>query len=350
MSKVILAAILASAANCQAQLPPALTESVPVRTLPGSYACLIRQGKDAYFFSEQVDKGQPNASGKICPGITLYSAGGKDFTRASFLKTVAPNQLIGDLYPAPAFPDPQKLDPDRLITRLGVAWSENDRKFYAIGYVSRGYPAPDHQVVPALFESENDDPLGRWIYRGIIKPTSQLIKDHCSGANLILDENHGSTVNHDSPLENKFVHYIEMGKIALLYSNDGREWFLHQDANGNIANMQPPDLRSEAPWIFPSVVRTNKDGLFMFITVGWPPQGHRLLHSEDGLIWRVISGERLLTNVGGLPKAKNVSLSYDESTDTIYLLITRTSSEHFKNIVAVKPSELYESQAGTKGD
>lgn len=344
MNKAILAAVLTSTATCHAAAPPIPTTSEPVRTLPGSYACLVRQGKNVYFFSEQVDNGQPNASGKICPGITLYSAEGRDFTRAGFLKTVAPNKLINDVYLDPAHPDPEKLDPDRLITRLGVAWSETDRKFYAIGYVSRGYPSPDHQVVPALFESENDDPRGRWTYRGRITPSNQLVKDHCSGANLIINENHGRTVNHESPLENKFVHYIEMGKIALLYSNDGREWFLRKDDDGNIANIQPPELRSEVPWIFPSVVRTKKDGLFMFITIGWPPRGHRLLHSEDGLTWKVISGEKLLTNVGGLPKAKNVSLSYDDSTDMLYLLITRTGSEHFKNILARKPSELYENQ------
>ena len=82
------------------------------------------------------------------------------------------------------------------------------------------------------------------------------------------------------------------------------------------------------------------NGFFLCVTLGWPPQGHRLLHSDDGLVWKVVGNGTVEKNVGGLPKAKNISLGYDDITDTIYLMITRTGTDHYKNIVSVKPPAL----------
>lgn len=315
--------------------PPIPETSTPIETLPGSYTAMVRQGDKVYFFSEQLATGVPNASGKICPGINVYAAEGPGFTKAAFLKTVAPNALINDLFSAP-----DQLDAARLVTRLGVAFSEKDQRYYALGYVSRSYPPSDGQVAPALYQSDTADPLGGWTYRGKITLDGKPFKGFSSGNNLILNDNHGSTVNHAAPLENKFAHYIDLKSLNLIYSNDGLEWFSAKNADGKPADLRPEHLRSDAGWIFPSAVRTKNDGYFLTITAGWPPQGHRLLHSMDGLEWKQVGSDNLKTNFGGLPKSKNVSLTYDGKTDTLYFLITRTGSEHFKNIVAVKPRDL----------
>jgi hypothetical protein len=298
---------------------------------------LVRQGKDSAFFSEQVEGGKANAAGKTCPGISVYAASGKDFTRASFLKTVAPNSLINDVFCASGV-----LDPDRLVTRLGVQYSGQDRRFYAVGYVSRGYPPADGLVVPAMFRSSTSDSCGAWEYLGKINPDGKPLQCWGSGGNLLINEDHGPTVNHLLPLANKFVHYIDAkpSSIFLIYSNDGKDWFFHKDAAGNPADLRPSEFRFDAGWIFPSVVRTKKDGLFMAVTVGWPPQGHRLLHSDDGLTWQVVGDGALETNVGGLPLAKNLSLGYDAPSDTLHLIITRTGSDHHKQIASVKPRAL----------
>lgn len=316
---------------------PIPSRSAPIRTLPGSYVSLVRQGRDSCFFSEQVEGGKANAAGKTCPGISVYAASGKDFTRASFLKTVAPNSLINDVFRAPGV-----LDPARLVTRLGVQYDGKDRKFYAVGYVSRGYPPADGQVVPAMFQSSTSDVCGAWEYLGKIHPDGKPLQCWGSGGNLLVNEDHGAAVNHQLPLANKFVHYIDAKpkSLFLIYSNDGTGWFFYKDALGNPADLRPSEFQSDAAWIFPSVVRTKKDGLFMAITVGWPPQGHRLLHSDDGLTWRVVGDGALETNVGGLSQAKNLSLGYDEPGDTLHLIITRTGSDHYKQIASVKPRAL----------
>lgn len=313
---------------------PLSDESSPINSLPGSYTSLVRKGNEFYFFSEQMARGTPNASGKICPGINAYAASGKNLERSAFLKTVAPNSLINDVFSSPGI-----LDSQRLLTRLGVQFSQKDGKFYAIGYVSRGYPPVDTQSGPAFYQSDSAYAEGSWSYLGKIYPDGKPVAGLCSGGNLIVNDEHGPTVDHQFPLKNKFAHYIDMGPLALMYSNDGVEWFFHKNDQGLPANLRPAAYQNDAPWIFPSVVRTKLDGLFMFITVGWPPQGHRLFHSDDGLTWKVVGSGRVEKNVGGLPHAKNISLAYDEPTDTIYMLITRTGSEHYKNIVAVKPKD-----------
>lgn len=313
---------------------PIPSQSSQIHTLPGSYVSLVRQGNDLYFFSEQVASGKPNAADKICPGINAYAASGNGLTKAKFLKTVASISLINDLFSSPG-----TLDPQRLLTRLGVVFSEKDQKYYALAYVSRGYPPTDMKSSPAMFQSDTADLMGKWSYFGKIMPDGKPIPGLCSGGNLLLNENHGATVNHQAPLQNKFAHYIDMGPLALTYSNDGVEWFFYKDERGFPANLRPTAYQGDAQWIFPTVVRTKNDGFFMFITVGWPPQGHRLFHSTDGLTWKVVGSGKVEKDVGGLPEAKNISLAYDEPTDTIYLLITRTGSDHYKNIVAVKPKD-----------
>lgn len=331
-----LLVFLAVFGTCFAAKDPVPTSSTPINTQPGSYCSLVRKGDDLYIFSEQLAKGKPNASGKVCPGISLYSVSGKNLTHSTFEKTVAPNDLINDLFSAPG-----KLDPARLLTRLGVRYSPKDQKFYAIAYVSRGYPPADGIVVPAMFQSQTADPKGDWSYLGKITLDGNPAKFFGSGGNLILNENPGPEVNHQSPLQNKFAHYTDNGPVLMLiYSNDGIQWYAYKDAQGNVADLRPSEFKDDKGWIFPSVVHTKNDGYFLFISVGWPPEGHRLLHSDDGLAWKIVGDGKMEKNVGGLPKAKNISLGYDESTDTIHLLITRTGSDHFKNIVSVKPKDL----------
>jgi len=315
---------------------PVPTTSSPINTQPGSYCSFVRQGDDLYIFSEQVAKGKPNASGKICPGINLYKASGKNLTRSNFEKTVAPNELINDLFSAP-----NELDPNRLLTRLGVQFSPKDQKFHAIAYVSRGYPSADGIVVPAMFASQTADPKGDWTYLGKITLDGGPVKFFGSGGNLLLNDQPAAEVDHRNPLANKFVHYTDNGPaLSLIYSNDGAQWYTYKDAQGVPVNLRPPEFKDEKGWIFPSVVRTKNDGYFMAATVGWPPEGHHFLHSDDGLTWKIIGDGHLETNVGGLPEAKNISLGYDEKTDTIYLLITRTGSDHFKNVADVRPKDL----------
>ena len=344
----ICSVFLLAISLAQAAENPIPTSSTPIKTLPGSYCAFVRQGDALYFFSEQVTEGTVNTTNKICPGISLYQIADGDLTKSTFVKTVAPNDLINDV-----FSQPGELDPKRLLTRLGVVFSPKDQKFHAIAYVSRGYPSADGTVVPAIFRSKTADPLGEWEYLGKITLNEAPVGFFGSGNNLLLNDNHGAEVNHQDPFQNKFVHYIDQGMtLMLIYSNDGTQWFTHKDAEGKVANLRPAALRTEKPWIFASVVRTKSDGFFMSATVNWPPEGHHFLHSNDGMKWTAIGDGTMNSNVGGLPKAKNVTLGYDEKTDLIHLLITRTGSEHFKHLATMKPKDLaagVEKKVGAEG-
>lgn len=286
-------------------------------SLVGSYTSLVvrydASGRKTFqYFTEQTKSGAyadrciDSDPKYYCPGISMH-------TGSSASSISGPKLVV----------DPYGLERQRKLTRNGVAFSEKDKRYYALGYVNYGSPQTGY-----FFRSLTSNPAGGWESLG---PISEK-KGGYSGTNLIVnDEYTGSPVDHRNPLRNKFIHYTQLGSnFQLMYSIDGREWHIYKKTDGsiNISN-------NAEKWGFASAVKT-KSGYFMSVTVGWNPiQIHRLLHSKDGINWRQIG-----TEPGGSSNAKNYSLSYDPRSDIVYVMKTKTASEHYKILYQFKASVL----------
>lgn len=293
-------------------------------SLRGSYTSLVvrydSSGKKTFqYFTEQTKSGSTsercidNDPKYFCPGISMH-------TGSSATSISGPRLVL----------DPYGLERKRKLTRNGVVYSEKDKRYYALGYVDYGSPQTGY-----FFRSLTSSPTGSWESLGPISSK----KGGYSGTNIIVnDEYSGAPVNHKDPMKNKFIHYTQLGSnFQLMYSIDGRDWHVFKKADGSV-NLS----NNGEKWGFASVVKT-KSGYFMSVTIGWNPiTVHRLLHSKDGLSWKQIG-----TEPGGSKNAKNFSLSYDQRTDTVYVMMTKTASDHYKVLYQFKAQALAPKVTGT---
>lgn len=285
--------------------------------LRGSYTSLVVRydstGKKTFqYFTEQTKSGTvaerciDTDSKYYCPGISMHTG--------SSASSIGGAKLVVD---------PYGLERQRKLTRNGVAFSEKDKRYYALGYVNYGSPQTGY-----FFRSLTSNPNGGWESLGPISAK----KGGYSGTNLIVnDEYAGAPVDHKNPMKNKFIHYTQLGaNFQLMYSVDGRDWHIYKKADGSI-NLS----NGGEKWGFASVVKT-KSGYFMAVTIGWNPISvHRLLHSKDGVTWKQIG-----TEPGGAKNAKNFSLSYDSRSDIVYVMKTKTPSDHYKELYQFKAAAL----------
>lgn len=331
--------------NGHTQIP---NKSQEVRGLYGSYVSLVKKGNQFQYFSEQVDKRvgkslprygvrATRCGGKIkkdntCPGITLYTGGNAQSVR--FSKVVGPNKQIDDL----------NGHPERLLTRLAVRFSKKDNRYYAISYVSKSYSPIDGKVIPALWRSRTSNPNGKWEYVGKLKDErGREIARKGSGMTFIVNDNYSSRRDDINPMNNKFIHYLEDGKkLFIAYSQDGLEWRYYRK-NGKLVNVRPSRYSSDPSWIFNSGVKT-KHGYFMFVSLGWYPLAHRMLYSKDGINWEQIkyfgNGSRVAGVRVGYNYLKNASLSYDNSSDRLYLIMTTSGTKHTKRVASMTAKSI----------
>lgn len=289
-------------------------------SLRGSYTSLVVRysstgAKTFQYFTEQTKSGTvadrciDNDPKYYCPGISMQT--GSSATSISGPKLVV---------------DPYGLERQRKLTRNAVVYSEKDKRYYALGYVNYGSPQTGY-----FFRSLSSNPSSGWESLGPISAK----KGGYSGTNLIVNDSYaGGALDHRNPMNSKFIHYTQLGaNFQLMYSNDGREWFIYKNAQGSI-NLLPSKYAADEKWGFASVVKTNS-GYFMSVTVGWDPiKVHRLLYSRNGLDWRTQIG----TESGGSSNAKNYSLSYDAKSDTVYVMQTKSPSDHYKILYSFKAS------------
>jgi hypothetical protein len=284
-----------------------------IPNLKGSYSSLVIRHnlngtKQFIYFTEQQASGVledrciDDDKNYYCPGISIHT--GTSATSVGAARLVL---------------DPWSLIAQVKLTRNGVAFSEKDKRYYALAYVNYGAPQTGY-----FFRSLTSNPAGAWESLGPISTK----RGNYSGVNLIVNDEYvpGTAINHVSPLKNKFIHYTQLASnFLLMYSNDGVEWYTYKNTAG-VSNLLPAKFAADKAWSFASVVKT-KQGYFMSVTVGWNPiKIHRLLFSKDGLDWRTQIG----TEPGGSSARKNFSLSYDPKTDTVYSMATESGSKHNK--------------------
>lgn len=289
-----------------------------ISSLRGSYTSLVVRYSDTgvatfQYFTEQVKSGTTldrcidNDPKYFCPGISMHT--GSSASSFGGAKLVV---------------DPYGLERQRKLTRNAVAYSEKDKRYYALGYVNYGSPQTGY-----FFRSLTSNPAGGWESLGPISTK----KGGYSGTNLIVNDSYdGAALDHRNPMNSKFIHYTQLGaNFQLMYSNDGREWFIYKRADGSI-NLLPSKYATDGSWVFSSAVKTPH-GYFMSVTIGWDPiKVHRLLYSRNGLDWRTQIG----TEPGGNSNAKNYSLSYDQRSDTVYVMQTKSPSDHYKVLFSFK--------------
>ena len=288
-----------------------------LKTLRGSYTSLVVRysstgTKTFQYFTEQTKSGTvadrciDNDPTYFCPGISMHTG--------SSATSIGGSRLVVD---------PYGLERQRKLTRNAVTYSEKDKRYYALGYVNYGSPQTGY-----FFRSLTSNPAGAWESLGPISDK----KGGYSGTNLIVNDSYaGAAMDHKNPMKSKFIHYTQLGaNFQLMYSNDGRDWFVYKKADGSI-NLLPSNYAAEK-WNFASVVKTPS-GYFMSVSIGWNPIiVHRLLYSKDGLDWR----KQIGTEPGGNSNAKNFSLSYDQRSDTVYVMRTKDPSNHYKVLYSFK--------------
>jgi hypothetical protein len=296
-----------------------------IKNLRGSYSSLIvkynSQGSKTYeYFTEQSKKGSTedrcvDSSKKyLCPGLSLHTST-KSETRVSSAKLIL---------------DPYGLEKQRKLTRNAVAYSQKDRRYYALGYVNYGSPQTGY-----LFRSLNSNPESGWESMGPMKVKGAIIPGGYSGTNLLVNDDYGGApVNHTEPMKNKFVHYTQLAaNFQLMYSNDGQEWNIYKKPDGS-KNLIPSNFNDDK-WNFASVIKIPQ-GYLMVVSIGWNPiRIHRVLLSKDGLDWsKQVSTED--GDRGKKPGPKNFSLSYDPKSDTVYVMKTKSASKHEKTLYTFK--------------
>lgn len=287
--------------------------------------------------------------GEACASIHLHQ-GTETLGQSNLPVMVLSRYKINDVFDPE---NPTKLDPDRMFSRLTVQYSEKDKRYYGVAFVSAGY-SKDGKVFPALIMTKagsNGNLASDWIYVGRFGGEVGSLygnrRSWTAGMAFIVNDDHDATVNHLDPMRNKFIHYNDFGGLKLTYSADGKNWFLYRNAKTKaIVDVRPNILKQEA-FIFTSVAKTPQ-GYFMYKTGRWPSMKHRLLYSADGINWKVIGAgapSQVLANeetvVAGIKKPKNINLSYDPVTNRVYLLITynATTNGNYKLLSFFTPKK-----------
>ena len=82
----------------------------------------------------------------------------------------------------------------------------------------------------------------------------------------------------------------------------------------------------------------------MFVSLGWYPLAHRMLYSKDGINWEQIkyfgNGSRVAGVRVGYNYLKNASLSYDNSSDRLYLIMTTSGTKHTKRVASMTAKSI----------
>lgn len=324
----VLAMVSRSTADAYVESSVIPHSNKDVQNVRGSYAHFVKRGSTFQYFSNA------RPSGASAEGVQMWE--GTDPRNPRFVKTVAPNSIIDDLFDSSG-----GLDRARMFTRGVTAFSEKDQRYYSVVHVSRGYPPTDGKVVPALIVSKTSNPRDGFKYLGRFKGEAANYRGWTSGMTFFVNDAHDAVVNHVDPLRNKFVFYNEAkGGIGVFYSNDGLTWSVLKDSNGRFVDIRPPAYRGQNKgWIFNSGVKT-KDGIFIYVSYDWTdqgPVGHRLLYSKNGIDFKVIgvpesasSLAPLETKVAGKKRPKNVTLGYEPSSNDVFVLVTTGSGGSYE--------------------
>lgn len=312
-----------------------------IDNLKGSYAHPVFKNGITYYFSNARPK---NKGAVYSEGMQLWQ--GYE-SSPSFIKTVAPNSIINDL----KLPNGSN-DPTRMFTRGVTAVSKRDGKFYILAHVSRGYPPSDGRVVPALLVSKTTNPADGFIYKGKLTGDGFSFGGWTSGMTLIINDDvdpQATVLDDVNPMKNRFVFYNEMsGGVRLFYSQDGSRWRVYKNKYKSLADIRPEGNRAIEPkgWIFNSAVKTPH-GYFMYVSYNWitnkGPEGHHLMYSSNGINWKIIGvpfsgayGQRE-TRIAGEKHPKNATLGYNESTNDVYVLVTKGSGgSYYKGLAKFK--------------
>jgi hypothetical protein len=326
---------ITQAQNYGDNLPEILNTFQEMENLTGSYSSSVLTGNGT------IQIWNNDHFETLDGGITVYT--GKNWLHFDKGNVVAQHRIIDDL-----FDNQGKLHPNRSFTRPSVVYSKKDKKYYSIAHVAKGYPPADSRVFPAFLSSTSGE-SGTWHYHGMFK--GEIMDSFgagkkavwASGLGFVLNDNASSTVDHKSPVENRFIFYTDgytkAPGMVLLYSATGNEWFFVKDKSGNIRNLIPDKLKGVG-LIFPSVVRTP-EGFHGYSTEGWPPNGIWRLFSKDGLKWQVWND----VNVPQIPRNvhfKNMSLFYDPQKKLLHGMLSVYKNgkyQKYHSILKTKPAD-----------
>jgi len=280
-------------------------------TLIGSYTSIIRHSPgDFVAFNNSID-------GSLDGGLVMWT--GKDNHTFDEVGVVFRHELIDDVFG----PDGE-LYAKRRLTRPFIDWHP-DAGYVGIVHVCADYGPIDGRVYPAMVTSQTGK-AGTWTYHGKLKGEiwdefgDESGKPRwADGGGFYYQHDKPATLDRAQPLNNRYLffsnQYAGEGSIALLYSNDGKQWYFHRNDAGKIVNLIP--MFAGRIMIFPHIIRLGDQGWAMFLSEKWPPIAIYRLASRDGLNWEPFGEQPEIVKPDDL-MIKNVNGWYDDETGLLH--------------------------------